>query len=64
MAGFASYQWLSPTGPGWRVEQVQRLDPPAWGIGSTLPSFAVSFVLAALVAVADRARGSSLTIRG
>lgn len=63
-AGFAAYQWLSPTGPGWWVEQVGRLDPPAWGIGSTLPSFAVSFVLAALVAAADRARGRSLPIRG
>ena len=25
---------------------MQRLDPPSWGIGATLPSFAVSFVLA------------------
>ena len=32
----------------------QRLDPPAWGIGATLPSFAVSFVLALAVAVAHR----------
>ena len=64
VAGFATYQWLSPTGPSWWVEQVERLDPPAWGIGSSLPSFVVSFVLAALVAVADRARGSSLPIRG
>jgi nucleobase:cation symporter-1, NCS1 family len=52
VAGFAAYQWLSPTGPGWWVEHVQRLDPPAWGIGATLPSFLVSFVLALGVAVA------------
>ena len=39
-AGFAAYQWLSPTGPAWWVEQVERLEPPAWGIGATLPSFA------------------------
>ena len=26
--------------PAWWVEQVQRLDPPAWSIGATLPSFA------------------------
>ena len=52
VAGFVAYQWLSPTGPDWWVEQVQRLDPPAWGIGATLPSFLVSFVLALAVAVA------------
>ncbi len=54
VAGFVTYQWLSPTGPSWWVEQVQRLDPPAWEIGATLPSFAVSFVLALAVAVATR----------
>ena len=52
VAGFAAYQWLSPTGPAWWVEQVQRLDPPAWSIGATLPSFAVSFVLALALAAA------------
>jgi NCS1 family nucleobase:cation symporter-1 len=50
IAGFAAYQWLSPTGPAWWVDQVQRLDPPAWGIGATLPSFVVSFALALAVA--------------
>jgi nucleobase:cation symporter-1, NCS1 family len=64
IAGFAAYQWLTPTGPAWWVEQVQRLDPPAWGIGATLPSFAVSFAVAGLVAVADRAREGALTFRG
>jgi nucleobase:cation symporter-1, NCS1 family len=63
VAGFAAYQWLSPTGPAWWVEQVQRLDPPAWGIGATLPSFAVSFVLAVLVATVERARGASVPLR-
>ena len=53
-AGFAAYQWLSPTGPSWWVEQVQRLDPPSWQIGATLPSFVVSFVFALLVAGAAR----------
>jgi len=52
VAGFAAYQWLSPTGPAWWVEQVQRLDPPTWSIGATLPSFAVSFVLALALAAA------------
>ena len=52
IAGFVAYQWLSPTGPTWWVEQVQRLDPPNWGIGATLPSFAVSFLLALAVSAA------------
>ena len=53
-AGFVAYQWLSPTGPTWWVEQVQRLDPPSWRIGATLPSFVVSFVVALVVAGAAR----------
>ena len=66
IAGFAAYQWLSPTGPTWWVEQVQRLDPPAWGIGATLPSFAVSFVLALAVSAAHgpcRRRGRARVSR-
>ena len=54
LAGFAAYQWLSPTGPAWWVEQVQRLDPPGWGLGATLPSFVVSFVLALAVTLVTR----------
>jgi putative hydroxymethylpyrimidine transporter CytX len=53
-AGFAAYQWLSPTGPSWWVDQVQRLDPSSWRIGATLPSFAVSFALALVFAAAAR----------
>ena len=64
VAGFAAYQWLSPTGPERWVEQVERLHPPDWGVGATMPSFAVSFALAALVAVLERARGRSLPQRG
>jgi purine-cytosine permease-like protein len=58
LAGFAAYQWLSPTGPTWWVDQVERLDPPAWGIGATLPSFVVSFVLALVLAAAGRRVGA------
>jgi purine-cytosine permease-like protein len=54
LAGFVAYQWLSPTGPDWWVEQVERLNPPSWEIGATLPSFVVSFVLALAVAAAAR----------
>ena len=45
VVGFGTYQWLSPTGPTWWVEQVQRLDPPSWGIGATLPSFVAAFTV-------------------
>ena len=54
IAGFVAYQWLSPTGPDWWVDQVNRLEPPAWGIGATLPSFAVSFLLGLAAEVATR----------
>ena len=53
VAGFAVYQWLAPTGPGWWVDLVAHIDPPSWGIGATLPCFAVSLVLG-LAAVAVR----------
>jgi nucleobase:cation symporter-1, NCS1 family len=52
--GFGVYQWLYPTGPGWWVDGVGRLNPPAWGIGATVPSFVVSFALATLVGVVER----------
>ena len=64
VGGFAAYQWLSPTGPAWWVEQVERLDPPSWGIGATLPSFGVAFALAGLASVADRSHERPLTHRG
>jgi nucleobase:cation symporter-1, NCS1 family len=60
LAGFIVYQWLSPTGPSWWVDLVGRLDPPAWGIGSTLPSFVVSFG-SGLLAVAVARRPQALT---
>lgn len=60
LAGFAVYQWLSPTGPSWWVDLVNRLDPPAWGIGSTVPSFMVSFA-SGLILVAVAGRPQALT---
>lgn len=54
VAGFGLYQWLFPTGPSWWIDAVQRFDPPGWGIGATVPSFAVSFALAAVVALVSR----------
>jgi NCS1 family nucleobase:cation symporter-1 len=54
IAGFALYQWLYPTGPGWWVDVVDKLNPPDWGIGATVPSFLVSFCVASIVALLAR----------
>jgi len=57
IVGFGTYQYLSPTGPTWWVDQVERLNPPAWSIGATLPSFAASLLVGlAAAALARRAR--------
>ena len=54
IAGVALYQWLYPTGPGWWVDVVGKLNPPDWGIGATVPSFLVAFCVASVVAVLAR----------
>jgi NCS1 family nucleobase:cation symporter-1 len=54
VAGFAVYQWLFPTGPSWWVDAVEKLDPPGWGIGATVPSFLVSFAIGGVVAGVTR----------
>ena len=54
LAGFAFYQWLHPLGPSWWVELVERTGTPETQIGSSLPSFALSFGLAALAIVLER----------
>jgi putative hydroxymethylpyrimidine transporter CytX len=59
LAGFALYQWLHPQGPDWWVEQVERLNPPDVAVGSTLPSFAVAFVLAAAASAVARRVGAT-----
>ena len=56
IAGFAAYQWLYPTGPQWWVDLVSRLDPPDIGIGATVPSFVVAFVLALAIAALGKRR--------
>ncbi|MDQ3824082.1 MAG: cytosine permease [Actinomycetota bacterium] len=61
LAGFALYQWLFPQGPSWWVELVERASPPDLGIGASLPSFAVAFVLGAAASyAARRARPTSV----
>jgi nucleobase:cation symporter-1, NCS1 family len=54
LAGFALYQWLYPNGPSWWVDIVERLDPPSWEIGATLPSFVVAFGLGLAAATLSR----------
>jgi putative hydroxymethylpyrimidine transporter CytX len=56
VAGFATYQWLYPTGPSWWVELVEIFDPPDWEIGATVPSFLVSFAISLVVCAASRPR--------
>ncbi|HEY6016943.1 MAG TPA: cytosine permease [Gaiellaceae bacterium] len=53
VAGFCLYQWLEPVGPAWWTSLVARTHPHAlpWG-GASLPSFAASFALAALLGLA------------
>jgi len=61
VVGFALYQWLFPTGPGWWTDVVGRLNPPDWGIGATVPAFVVSFGVALVVAVLSRREAEGVT---
>jgi NCS1 family nucleobase:cation symporter-1 len=57
LAGFAVYQWLHPTGPGWWVDGIEAIRPPTGGldsIGVSIPSFVAAFALAALATVVAR----------
>ncbi|CAN5168220.1 putative hydroxymethylpyrimidine transporter CytX [soil metagenome] len=63
IAGFALYHWLYPTGPAWWVNLVEKLDPPEWGLGATVPSFLASFVIAgAMLAISRRAMGGAVPV--
>jgi nucleobase:cation symporter-1, NCS1 family len=59
IAGFALYQWLHPLGPAWWADLVGRTHPPSVEIGSSLPSFALAFGLAALAILVSRERAES-----
>jgi purine-cytosine permease-like protein len=51
LAGFALYEWIAQTqGLGFWSRWLGSLHPPHGGIGASLPSFGVSFVLAFAVA--------------
>jgi purine-cytosine permease-like protein len=61
LAGFALYQWLHPLGPSWWTDLLDRTSPPETQIGSSLPSFALAFGLAALAVLLER-RGRSVSV--
>jgi len=61
LAGFALYQWLHPLGPAWWTDLLERTTPPQTQIGSSLPSFALAFGLAALAVLLER-RGRSVSV--
>ena len=54
IAGFALYQWLHSVGPSWWTDAIG--EGPGYGIGATLPSFVVSFVIAYAIAALGRRR--------
>lgn len=55
LAGFCLYQWLAPVGPHWWTQLVAHTHPASFAFTASLPSLAISFVLAAVArAVADR----------
>lgn len=66
LIGFAVYQWILPTGPGWWTKWVNAnvggAGAHAW-LGASLPSFAVAFVLALLLNAATRRRVEQLSAR-
>jgi len=66
LAGFGVYEWLAQTQDlGFWTDLLARLDPPEATIGASLPSFAVSFVLAGAVSFVARRTGSlALSRRG
>jgi putative hydroxymethylpyrimidine transporter CytX len=47
LAGVALYQWIQPTGPGWWTSLIDGGERP--GIGASLPAFALSFVVYAVL---------------
>jgi nucleobase:cation symporter-1, NCS1 family len=57
LVGFALYEWIAQTqGLGFWSRWLLQLHPAGGGIGASLPSFAISFVLAVSVAGATQVR--------
>jgi len=55
LAGFCTYQWLAPVGPGGWIRLVDHTHPGQGAIGGSLPSFAAAFVLSLALTLASRA---------
>ncbi len=60
LVGFCVYQWLSPVGPSWWTNVVAHTHPGYVSFTASLPSFAVSFVIAFAFSLA--ARGSDAAV--
>jgi putative hydroxymethylpyrimidine transporter CytX len=54
LLGFATYQWLQPTGPSWWTSLVGHAHLGSLDIGASVPSFLVAFVLGAAVGMLSR----------
>ena len=54
LVGFCVYQWLSPVGPSWWTNVVAHTHPGYVSFTASLPSFAVSFVIALAFSLAAR----------
>ena len=59
LAGFAFYQWLSPVGPSWWTSLVEHFHPSHTSLTASLPSFALSFVLALVAGSLVSARAAA-----
>jgi NCS1 family nucleobase:cation symporter-1 len=59
LVGFVLYQWLSPVGPHWWTALVDNLHPGHARWTASLPSFALSFVLALVAGSLVSARAAA-----
>ncbi|MGZ4317886.1 MAG: purine-cytosine permease family protein [Gaiellaceae bacterium] len=59
LAGFAFYQWLSPVGPSWWTSLMEHFHPSHTSLTASLPSFALSFVLALVAGSLVSARAAA-----
>jgi nucleobase:cation symporter-1, NCS1 family len=64
LAGFAVYQWLSPVGPSWWIDVVERTHPGVGAIGGSLPSFAAAFALSVALTAPTRVGTGALAALG
>ena len=65
LLGFATYQWLQPTGPGWWTSFVGHAHPGSLHVGASPPSFLVAFALGAVLgALAPRVDSPRAPARG